>query len=60
VVIQLGDWDEESPEWDMYSIYLQGETVTYNGQEYMALKNVPAGKYPTGAGYSKNFWVLVE
>lgn len=59
VVIQLGNWEEAAPEWDINSTYLTGETVTYNGQEYVALKDVPSGKYPTGFGYSKNFWDLV-
>lgn len=60
VIIQLGDWEETTPEWDINTVYYQGDTVMYNGQEYVALKDVPAGKYPEGKGYSKNFWILVE
>lgn len=56
VSVVIGDWNEESPEWNASLSYSKGDKVTYKGVEYIAIKSVPVGKYPIGYGYSKNFW----
>lgn len=55
--INIGQWTYGNSEWDPNATYLTGDHVTYNGQEYVALKDVPAGKVP-GDKSSKNFWAV--
>lgn len=54
--IIIGEW-EFIPAWDSTITYLKGDIVTYNGIQYIALRNVPAGKIP-GRNGSKKFWRL--
>lgn len=50
----IGTWNFTAT-WSSTAIYNTGDKVNYNGVEYIALRNVPAGKIP-GANGSKNFW----
>ena len=52
--ISIGTWNFTAT-WSSTGIYNTGDKVNYNGVEYIALRNVPAGKIP-GANGSKNFW----
>lgn len=56
VSVLIGEWEDEIETWDSSTRYSKGDIVIYEGLKYIAIKNVPSGKYPIGKGYSKNFW----